>query len=78
VPPEPTLDEQKQCMLWHYELCCQRFGEEKGTVLMRKFGCNYAQGKPGARFFRTHVARASTRAEFLHVVAQYFPKDVAL
>ena len=58
IPPEPTLAEQKACMLGHYELVCRRFGEEKGTLLMRKFGCNYAQGKPGARFFRT----ASTKS----------------
>jgi tRNA-dihydrouridine synthase B len=75
IPPEPTLEEQKACMLWHYELCCRRFGEEKGTTLMRKFGCNYAQGKHGARFFRTHVAQVSTRAEFLEVVEQYFPRE---
>ena len=75
IPPEPTLDDQKACMLSHYELVCQRFGEEKGTLLMRKFGCNYAQGKHGARFFRTHVARVATRAEFLDVVEKHFPRN---
>src|SRR4030095_4869316 len=64
IPPEPTLEEQKACMLWHYELCCRRFGEEKGTRLMRKFGCNYAQGKHGARFFATHVPGVSTPRAF--------------
>ena len=75
IPPEPTLDEQKQCMLWHYDLCCHRFGEEKGTLLMRKFACNYAQGKTGARFFRTHVANITSREKFLEVVEQYFPRE---
>lgn len=75
VPPEPTLEEQKKCLLWHHELCCQRFGEQKGTLLMRKFGCNYAQGKHGARFFRTHIAAVSTREEFLAVVEKYFPQE---
>jgi tRNA-dihydrouridine synthase B len=75
VPPEPTLAEQKQCLLWHYELCCRRFGEQKGTLLMRKFGCNYAQGKHGARFFRTHVAGVSSREDFLKVVERYFPRE---
>jgi tRNA-dihydrouridine synthase B len=74
VPPEPSIEEQKACLLWHYELCCRRFGEQKGTLLMRKFACNYAQGKHGARFFRTHVAGVSTREEFLAVVDQHFPK----
>jgi tRNA-dihydrouridine synthase B len=75
VPPEPSIEEQRACMLWHYDLVCERFGEQKGTVLMRKFACNYAQGKHGARFFRTHVGQVSTRAEFQQVVEQYFPKE---
>jgi tRNA-dihydrouridine synthase B len=74
MPPEPTLEEQKQCMLGHYELVCRRFGEERGTVLMRKFACNYAHGKPGARFFRTYVAGVSTRDEFFKVVEDHFPR----
>jgi tRNA-dihydrouridine synthase B len=75
IPPEPTIDEQRRCMLWHYDLVCERFGEQKGTVLMRKFACNYAQGKHGARFFRTHVGQVSTRAEFQAVVEQHFPRE---
>ncbi len=48
VPPEPTLAEQRELMLYHYRLVCERFGPEKGTVLMRKFACCYAQGRRGA------------------------------
>ncbi len=76
VPPDPTLAEQQQCMLRHYERVVERFGEQKGTLLMRKFACCYAQGKHGARHFRTHVARVSTRKEFLVVVQEYFPREV--
>ena len=75
IPPDPTAEEQRECLLWHYDLCRERFGEQKGTVLMRKFACNYAQGKSGARFFRTHVAQVSTREEFLDVVEKYFPME---
>jgi tRNA-dihydrouridine synthase B len=75
VPPDPPIDEQRRIMLWHYELCCERFGEQKGTVLMRKFGCNYAAGKPGARLFRTHVAQVGSREEFLACVERYFPRE---
>jgi tRNA-dihydrouridine synthase B len=62
-------------MLRHYEKVCSRFGEQKGTLLMRKYACCYAQGKYGARHFRTHVARVSTREEFLAVVTEHFPQD---
>ncbi|MGB7325185.1 MAG: tRNA dihydrouridine synthase DusB [Rubripirellula sp.] len=73
IPPEPTIAEQRDVMIDHYQLVVDRFGEDKGTVLMRKYACCYAQGKRGARFFRTHVAKVSTAEEFHSVVDQYFP-----
>jgi tRNA-dihydrouridine synthase B len=73
IPPDPTPLEQRDLMLHHYRLICERFGEEKGTVLMRKYACCYAQGRPGARDFRSHVARVSTPSEFQTIVADYFP-----
>lgn len=74
VPPEPTLAEQRRVMLRHYRLVVDRFGDEKGTVLMRKYACCYAQGKQGARHFRTHVAKVSTPREFFGVVEEHFPR----
>jgi tRNA-dihydrouridine synthase B len=73
VPPDPTLEQQRDCMLRHYALIVDRFGEEKGTVLMRKYACCYAQGRPGARNFRSLVANVTTAAEFHAVVAEHFP-----
>lgn len=75
IPPEPDLEVQRQCMLDHYQLVVDRFGEAKGTVLMRKYACCYAQGKAGARQFRTHVAHAVTRDDFLRIVDEYFPQS---
>jgi tRNA-dihydrouridine synthase B len=76
IPPDPTLDEQRQLMLYHYDLICRRFGVTKGTILMRKYACCYAQGRPGARQFRTNVAKVATRDEFLGVVERHFPREV--
>ncbi|QEG43059.1 tRNA dihydrouridine synthase DusB [Roseimaritima ulvae] len=75
VPSDPTLTEQRDCMLHHFRLVVDRFGEDKGTLLMRKYACCYAHGKRGARHFRTHVAKVSTAAEFYAVVEEYFPVD---
>ncbi len=75
VPPDPSLEEQRECMLKHYRLVVDRFGEEKGTVLMRKFSCCYATGLHGARKFRTHVAHVCTAKEFYDVVETWFPKE---
>jgi len=76
IPPEPTLDEQRACMLRHYDLVVERFGPQKGTMLMRKFACCYAQSKHGARHFRTHVVRVETQEEFYGVVEKYFPREL--
>jgi tRNA-dihydrouridine synthase B len=73
IPPEPTPIEERQLLLHHYELICRRFGPQKGTVLMRKYACCYAQGRRGAREFRTRVALVSAPADFLEVVERYFP-----
>ncbi len=75
IPPEPTLAEERQLLLHHFELVCERFGAEKATILMRKFACCYAQGRRGAREFRKRVATMQSPAEFRGIVAEYFPTD---
>jgi tRNA-dihydrouridine synthase B len=75
VPRDPTLDEERQLLSHHFELICQRFGDAKGSLLMRKYACCYAQGRPGAREFRTRVVKVSAPAEFYAVVNTYFPSD---
>ncbi len=74
VPPDPGPEEERALLLHHYQLVCERFGESKGTILMRKYACCYAQGRPGAREFRTHVSRAATPADFRAIVDRCFPK----
>lgn len=78
VPADPTLDQQRECLLHHFKLIVSRFGEEKGAQLMRRYACCYAQGRHGARHFRTHVAKVSTAAEFYGVVEEFFPREKAM
>jgi tRNA-dihydrouridine synthase B len=75
VPPDPTLDEQREVLLHHGELVVERFGVDRGMMLMRKYACCYAQGRPGARSFRTHVTHVATPQEFCEVVEAYFPRE---
>jgi tRNA-dihydrouridine synthase B len=76
VPPDPTLDEERQLLVHHFNLICRRFGEAKGSLLMRKYACCYAQGRPGAREFRSRIVKVSTPNEFHAVVQACFPADV--
>jgi tRNA-dihydrouridine synthase B len=75
VPPDPTPEEERRLLLHHYGLVCRRFGDDRGTLLMRKFACCYAQGRPGAREFRGSVARVTTPAEFYDAVDRHFPRN---
>lgn len=74
IPPEPTLAEQRQLLLDHFNLIVDRFGPTKGTILMRKYACNYARSRPGARAFRRHAATVSTPEEFVAAVEEHFPR----
>lgn len=74
VPLDPSLAEERELLVDHYRLVVERFGAAKGTVLMRKFACCYAQGRPGAREFRTRVSRVETPRDFHDVVEAHFPR----
>ena len=73
VMEDPTMREQQECMLLHFGRVVERFGEEKGVMLMRKYACCYAQGRPGARAFRTHVAHVTSAGQFYDTVDRFFP-----
>jgi len=75
IPPDPTLDEQRDLLLRHCELIVDRFGAEKGSMLMRKYACCYVQGRRGARRFRAEVGRVRCVDEFRDVVERYFTPD---
>jgi tRNA-dihydrouridine synthase B len=77
IPREPTLEEERALLLHHFDLVCARFGDTKGTLLMRKFACCYAQGRRGAREFRGRIAKVTTPAEFRGVVDNGFPLEPA-
>ncbi len=73
--PEPTLREQRDLLLAHYGLVVERFGTERGVVLMRKFACHYSKGRPGGRNFRDKIGRVSSEKEFFDVVQNEFVVD---
>ena len=75
IPADPTLTEERELLLHHFELVLERFGDEKGTLLMRKFACCYAQGRRGARDFRKRIGTAKTPAEFRSIVQDFFPRE---
>jgi tRNA-dihydrouridine synthase B len=76
IPPDPSLEQQRQMMIEHFDLLIGQFGPRQATVLMRKFACCYANGRPGARAFRANVGKVATPQEFHEIVERYFPREV--
>jgi tRNA-dihydrouridine synthase B len=74
ISPDPSPKEERELLLHHYDLICRRFGDANGTVLMRKYACCYAQGRAGAREFRSRVAKVKAPVEFHDVVERFFPR----
>ena len=72
MPAEPSLGEKRELLLEHYRLVREQHGPARGTVLMRKVACSYAQGVRGARQFRNQVCRATTAKAFLEVIDRFF------
>ena len=75
VPPDPSPARQRRILLDHFELIVRRWGPQRGTVLMRRYACCYAQGVRGARRFRSLVSKASTPAQFEAAVNELFPEE---
>jgi tRNA-dihydrouridine synthase B len=71
--PDPTLREQRDLLLRHFDLVRQQVGMDKAVVLMRKYAPCYSKGKRGARLFRTAVCAAKTEREFRKIVSELFP-----
>jgi nifR3 family TIM-barrel protein len=69
---EPGLRERRELLERHYQLICELFGEDRGTVVMRKYTFFYCQGLPGVRAFRDRFVRLKTAAEFLTLVEEFF------
>ena len=75
IPPDPTVEEERALLEYHYDLVCKRFGPARGTILMRRFACCYAQGRPGARDFRTRASQVATPEQFAACVRDCFPRS---
>jgi tRNA-dihydrouridine synthase B len=74
IPPEPSLEEQRRYLLDHFQLVVERFGPEKGTLLMRCYASHYGQGLKGVRAFRREIALVASPEEFVAVVERAFPR----
>ena len=75
LPPAPDRREERELIIGHYQLICQRFGPVKGTILMRKYAAEWSRGRDRGKLFRVAASGASTPEEFLEAIDQFFSGD---
>lgn len=54
----PSLEEQREVLLRHFDMTCETYGIRRGPTIMRKFGIKYA---------RVHPTPAKVRVAFVNV-----------
>ena len=74
IPPAPSPEEQCDLIREQFRLVVEQFGGEKACILMRSMAAPYTRGRPGAKNFRTHLAKVSTPEEFYTLLERDYPR----
>ena len=72
APAEPSLAEQFQILLEHYEDMLAHHGTQTGIRLARKHIAWYSKGLPGSAEFRSSINRVDTTAEVIALIAGFY------
>ncbi len=71
--PLPTLMEQRQGLLEHFELSVALHGEHKASRMMRKFGIKFSAHHPNEEDVKRQFIEARTVAEWMQVIDRFYP-----
>ncbi|MFI5304102.1 MAG: tRNA dihydrouridine synthase DusB [Nitrospiria bacterium] len=71
-PPLPSIQERREVLLKHYDLMKRFYGEDHGTILMRKHACWYTKGLREGGQFREKINQIADKEAFIDTVEKYF------
>jgi len=74
APSEPTLGEQRQTLLDHFDLSVKLHGERKAGRMMRKFGIKFARHHPRPVEVKTAFVVCSTIEDWHGVIVGFYPE----
>lgn len=77
LPPAPTVREQKDVMVQHYELALRVYPENQAGKQMRKFGIRYADWHPCGDQVRHDFIQARNNTDWNAVVDRWYTTDAA-
>ncbi len=70
--PDPTLAEQMETLLGHYDDMLLHYGEYSGMRVARKHIGWYSKGLPGSAEFRSRVMRLADRAKVTEMIREFY------
>ena len=70
--PAPSGEERVGVMLRHLRLTVEKFGEQAGVRMMRKFWGHYVKGRPGAARLRDTLVRLETEEAVRRAILDFF------
>lgn len=70
--PAPSLEEQKQIVLGHYEAILDHYGNNPGVRVARKHLAWYSKGLPGSAEYRQTVNRLDDADEVRRMIADFY------
>jgi tRNA-dihydrouridine synthase B len=73
IPTPPTPEEQCDLIREQFRLVVEQFGSEKACILMRSLAAPYVRSQPGAKIFRTQLAKVSTPEDFYALLENEYP-----
>lgn len=74
-PTAPTIAEQRDVLLQHFDLSVAVNGENAAGKMMRKFGIRFAQHHPRSDEVRRRFISVDRTADWRHVLDEYYTAD---
>lgn len=72
VPDEPSISEQLDIVMNHFDMVLQFYGEEAGIRIFRKHFCCYSKGMKNATDFRSEVNLLENPDQIRRVVSSFY------
>jgi nifR3 family TIM-barrel protein len=76
--PPPSLAQQKNVLLEHFQLSLALHGEKKASMMMRKFGIKFAQHHPASDTVKSAFIRVHSLADWHTVLDEFYTPAPAL
>ncbi len=77
LPARPTLPEQKEALLCHFNRVLQLYEERRAVGFFRKFAAGYTKAHPQRKTVLLAIMAAKTKQELYDVVEQWYPDNIA-